>query len=221
MGRGRVSAQQQLPAMHGLLPLGPSGPFPRNSQPAWFFHEDGIVRAVNLREYQAALVETGTAEHAARDLVGRMASHGATRALWAGACGGKRGHIRVAWDVRVAVTTSPAAESVPAITGAQGRPVGAGAVPSLSARGGVLAAYTQALQPQKVRLPSSYGPNWSRALRLPARMQYHYTCVAYAALAVGTVGATVNVLADSLPAAEHGMRSLVDIVLVDIEASEG
>ena len=202
--------------MSGLLTLGRSGPFPANSQPDWFFHGDGIVRVLDMPGYAAALVDAGTADHVARDIVDRMRTHGAIGVLWAGAHGGKRGHIRSAWDVRVAVTTSPASEAVPAITGTQGRPVGAVAVPSLETRDGVLAAYTQPIQPRKIRLPSSQGPSWARALHLPAQMRHQYTRVAYAALAVETVGATVNVCADSLPVAEHAMRSLVDIALQDI-----
>jgi hypothetical protein len=204
--------------MHGLLRLGPSGPFPRDSQPAWFFHGDGFTRVMDVPGYKVALVELGMAEHAARDLVGRMHAQGAIGVLWAGAQGGERGHIRVAWDVRVAITTSPASEAVPAITGTLGRPVGAGAVPSLETRHGVLATYTHGMQPQKIRLPSAQGPRWSRALGLPAQIHYHFSRVAYAALAVENVGATVNVYASSLPAAEHAMRSLVDIVLQDIKS---
>jgi hypothetical protein len=83
----------------------------------------------------------------------------------------------------------------------------------------VLAAYTHRAQSQKVRLPSSAGPSWSRALRLPAKIHYHHTCVAYAALAAGYVGATVTVLADSLPSAEHRLRSLTGVVLNDIAMS--
>lgn len=204
--------------MHGILALGRSGPFPQDSQPHWFVHGDGLVRVLDMPGYAAALVEAGAADHVARDIVDRMQTHGATGVLWAGAQGGRRGHIRSTWDVRVAVTTSQAAEAVPAITGAQGRPVGAGAVLSLEGREGVLAAYTQVIQPQKIRLPSSKGPNWSRALHLPAQMHYHYSRAAYAALAVETVGATVNVFTDSLPVAEHALRSLVDIALQDITA---
>jgi hypothetical protein len=204
--------------MHGLLRLGPSGPFPRDSQPAWFFHGDGFTRVMDVPGYKVALVELGMPEHAARDLVGRMHAHGAAGVLWAGAQGGERGHIRVAWDVRVAITTSPASEAVPAITGALGRPVGAGAVPSLETRHGVLAAYTHGMQPQKIRLPSAQGPRWSRTLGLPAQIHYHFSRLAYAALALENVGATVNVYANSLPAAEHAMRSLVDIVLQDIKS---
>jgi hypothetical protein len=202
--------------MHGLLRLGPSGPFPRDSQPVWYFHGDGFTRVMDVAGYRAALVELGTPEHAARDLVGRMREHGATGVLWAGAQGGGRGHIRVAWDVRVAITSSPANEAVPAITGTLGRPVGAGAVPSLETRRGVLAAYTHGMQPQKIRLPSAQGPRWSRFLGLPAQIHYHFNRVAYAALAVENVGATVSVYADSLPAAEHAMRSLVDVVLQEL-----
>jgi hypothetical protein len=75
----------------------------------------------------------------------------------------------------------------------------------------MLAAYTHRAQSQKVRLPSSAGPSWSRALRLPAKIYYHYMCVAYAALAAGYVGATVTVLADSLPSAERRLRTLTEL----------
>jgi hypothetical protein len=207
--------------MHGLLSLGPSGPFVRDSHPAWFFHADGAVRVLDMPGYLSALVEGGMDSVVARDLIGRMQAHGATRILWAGAQGGRRGHLHTAWDVRVATTTTSATEAVAEITGGTHRPVGAAPVASLEGDQRVLAAYTHRAQSQKVRLPSSAGPSWSRALRLPAKIHYHYTCVAYAAVAAGNVGATVTVIADSLPSAEHRLRSLTDVVLGDIAMSTG
>jgi hypothetical protein len=202
--------------MHGLLSLGASGPFARDSHPAWFFHADGAVRVLDMPGYLSALVEDGMDSVIARDLVGRMQAHGATRILWAGAQGGRRGHLHAAWDVRVATTTTSATEAVAEITGGTHRPIGAAPVASLEGDQRVLAAYTHRAQPQKVQLPSSAGPSWSRTLRLPAKVHYHHTCVAYAALAAGYVGSTLTVLADSLPSAEHRLRSLTDVVLNDI-----
>jgi hypothetical protein len=202
--------------MHGVLSLGPSGPFARNSQPAWFFHGDGVVRVLDMSGYLAGLVEAGTDREAARDLVGRMRANGTNRILWARAEGGRRGHLHAAWDVRVATTTTPAMDAVKEITGSTHRPLGAAPVSSLEGHQGVLAAYTLQTQPQKVRLPSSAGPTWSRTLRLPAEIHYHYTCAAYAALAAGSVGATVTVMADSVPGAEHRLRSLTEAVFEDI-----
>lgn len=212
---------QQLPAMHGLLSLGPSGPFVRDSHPAWFSHSDGFVRVLDMPGYLSALVEGGMDSVAARDLLGRMQAHGATRILWAGAQGGRRGHLHSAWDVRVATTTTPAADAVAEITGGAHRSVGAEPVAPLEGDPRVLAAYTHRAQSQKARLPSSAGPSWSRALRLPAKITYHYRSVAYAALAAGSVGATVTVMADSLPGAEHRLRSVTDVVLNDITMSTG
>lgn len=202
--------------MHGVLSLGPSGPFARNSQPAWFFHGDGAVRVLDMSGYQSALVEAGIDRAASRDLVARMRANGTSRILWARGEGGRRGHLHAAWDVRVATTATPAIDAVGEITGSTHRPLGAAPVSSLEGHQGVLTAYTQRVQPQKVRLPSSAGPTWSRTLRLPSEIRYHYTCAAYAALAVGPVGATVTVMADSVPGAEHRLRSLTEVVLDDI-----
>jgi hypothetical protein len=68
-----------LPAMHGLLQLGPSGPFRHGSHPKWFFAEQRVVRILALDDYRSALVEDGVdASRVARDLTGWMSEIGST-----------------------------------------------------------------------------------------------------------------------------------------------
>ena len=208
--------ETRVPAMHRLVSLGPSGPFSKTSQPAWFFHGDGHVRYLDMECYRAGLIESGMPSHEANDAVGRMREHGARQLLWAMAHGGKGGHANVSWDVRVSATTSPAAEAVPAITGSSHLPLGASPISALADHDAVLVAYTYQLEPTKIRLPSALGPRWSRTLRLPAQIECHFTRGAFAALATGNVGATVVVCAGSLPAAEHGLRALVKALMSDV-----
>ncbi len=216
-----MSEPPPLPAMSGLLSLGPSGPFPHASQAAWYFDPRGHVRYLDMEGYLAGQLEAGVPRHVAEDTVARMRAHGAGRVLWAAAHGGKRGHAFVGWDVRVATTGMPAAEAVPAILAMGGIPLGATAVRQLEGRTGVLVAYTQPVEPQTIRLPASRGPRWSRAFGVPARIESHFTRAAFASLAIGHVGATINLSTESLTTAEQGLRTLVDVVLADLDTSAG
>ena len=204
--------------MHGLLSLGPSGPFSHTSQPAWFFPGAGLLRYLDVAGYQRALTELGEPDYVTADMAKRLRAEGASRVLWATAHGGKSGHAHVHWDVRVIRSESPAAEAVARIAGVMAGqcPLGTTPVEQLKPLPEVLAAYCAPVEPTKVKLPSSAGPRWARRLGLPVHIRYHFTRAAYAAIAAGHIGATVTVYADSLPSAEHGLRSLVDVVLDDL-----
>lgn len=202
--------------MHGILRLGPSGPFRRNSQPVWFFSGEGAVRILSSDEYRAALIEEGIDRHVATDLAHRMRACGAGPTLWAKAHGGRRGHFHTMWDVRVSTTNPPASEAVPTITGGTHVPLGASVVTSVQKQPDVLVAYRTKLEPTTVKFPASHGPRWSAALRLPAQIKQHATQLAYAALTNGHVGATVVVAAGGPGPVEHALESLVEVVRDDI-----
>lgn len=206
-----------VPPTRGLLRLGPAGPFPRSSHPAWFFSGDGPIRLLDLAGYRQAMIDAGLARNLAVDAVQRMALHGTGEVLWAGAQGGKRGHFHSSWEVRVFTTRMPAEKALPSLTGLGGLPLGATAVEALAVRPGVVLSYTGTCEPSVLRLPSEHGPRWSRALRIPAQIRCHYNRVAHASLAVGNVCAQITLLTESLPRAEHGLRSLVELVLRDLE----
>ena len=171
--------------------------------------------------YEQAMMEDGAPPHVAKDITSRLRAEGVRRVLWANAMGGRRGHSRVFWDVRVAATEAPAAEVLPSALALGQRPLGTTPVALLQDEPGVLAAYTQPSQPAKLRLPSAMGPPLGKALRLPARLQLHYTRVGHAAVTHEHLGATINVAGDGLPLVEHALRRLVDIVLDDFDEPDG
>ena len=204
--------------MHGLLSLGPSGPFVHTSQPAWFFPGQGLVRYLDVAGYQQALTEAGESEQVTADMARRLRAEGTSHVLWALAHGGKSGHAHVQWDVRAIRTENLAVEAVGNVTGvlAGSHPLGTTPIAQLVELPEVLAAYSTPLEPATVKLPSAVGPRWASRLGLPAKIRYHFTRAGYVAIAAGNVGATVTVLAGSLPVVEHGLRSLVKVVLDDL-----
>jgi hypothetical protein len=202
--------------MHGLLRLGPSGPFRESSQPAWFFSGQGAVRILSNGEYRSALIEDGIAPHVAADLVGRMTEFGSDSTLWARAHGGRRGHFHVMWDVRVSTTGPPASDAVPRVIGGVHTPLGAAPIGALEGAADVLVAYRARIEPTTIKLPPSHGPRWSAALRLASQIRNHATQCAYAVVTAGHVGATILVFAEGPGPAEHALRSLVDVVRADI-----
>lgn len=205
-----------LPAMYGLLALGPSGPFSESSQSGWFTHADGTVRCLGLAAYRDAMAADGlVAPHVVDDTVRRLAEHGCDRVLWACGNGGRRGHLNVSWDARVAITASPAEEAVPYVIGAgDHRPVGSEPVERLSGQPGVLQAFRYPMEKQRLKMPLP--GRVARALRLKGRVTLHHRQGAHASLAVGHVGATAGATAGSPVAVEEALSRLVAVLVADM-----
>jgi hypothetical protein len=202
--------------MHGLLALGPSGPFSEASEKAWFTHPDGAVRHLEMDAYRDAMITEGrTAPHLADDIVRRMRERGCDRVLWACGNGGRRGHLNVAWDARVAVTAMPAEQAVPYVIGAGGhRPVGSDIVERSVGQPGVLQAFRYPMEKQRLKVPLS--GRTARALRMKGRVTSHPTQAAHASLAVGHVGATAIVTAGDPAAVEGALARLVAVLVADM-----
>lgn len=207
--------------MAGLQGLGPAGPFPEGSQKRWFSHEDGHFRYLSMPSYRDQLIEIGTPEHVARDLVHRLTNCGAREVVWAHGQGGRRGHIRASWDVRVISTATPAADVLRDVVGILQDPLGSEPIAALRDAPDVVTAYSQHVPEHKLKLPSRFGPKWSRPLHLPAQLQSHVTRTAYIAMAEQGIGATVVVSAERLPAAEHGARMLLEVIRGDLLGEHG
>lgn len=207
-------------ALTGLRALGDAGPFAVDDQPGWFTL-DGVVRDLDLDAYGRAVEDTGATRPQAEDLVARMRGAGIDRVVWFGAQGGRRGHVRSSWDVRIAVGTEPAVDAVPRITALGGLPLGATALavedPVRAATSVVvLQAYTMPVEPEVRRFPASTGGRWARTFRVPQQLTDHATSMGYAALACGPVGATVLVRTTSAEVTRSALRRLVHVTATDL-----
>lgn len=155
------------------------------------------------------------APHVADDTVRRMAEHGCDRVVWGCGNGGRRGHINVSWDARVAVTASPAEEAVPYVIGiGDHRPVGSDTVERLVGQPGVLQAFRYPMEKQRFRTPPP--GRTAQALRMKGRVRFHHRQGAHASLAVGHVGATAIVTAGSPEAVEEALSRLVAVLVTDM-----
>lgn len=216
--------EQRLP-LTGLRALGDTGPFAPDDERRWFTLDDGVVSDLDLDAYRRAVEDTGATRPQADDLVARMRAAGIDRVVWFGAQGGRRGHARSSWDVRIAVGTEPAVDAVPRITALGGLPLGAVALPTddqvLAATSvKLLQAYTMPVEPEVRRLPPSAGNRWARALHLPQQVKDHATSIGDAALAHGPIGATVLVRTMSPAITEAALRRLLDVTAADLRAAE-
>ena len=166
---------------------------------------------MGLARYHQVMVEAGYAPQTARDVADRLREHGCERIFWDGACGGRRGRVNASWDVRVATTDTPASESVPAITSMGPLAPGTDPLPLLVGHPGVLQAYSMPAQPFRQTIKPTWG--------IPRRLSINVQFAAYAAIAIGHVGATITVLSGNRPATESAIAYLTDLVLRDIETA--
>lgn len=75
-----------------------------------------------MPSYRDQLVEIGTPENVARDLVHRLSGCGAREVVWAHGQGGRRVHVHASWDVRVIATVATAADVLRDVVGVGARP---------------------------------------------------------------------------------------------------
>ena len=206
---------RSLPSLNNLEALESSGPFPKASEPRWF---DGNAPAwLGMREYQSKMASLGSPPEVAAAIVASLRQHGCEQLYWRTAIGGRRGRTRAFWDVRVAATDTPAGHAVPdVISLSASPPPGATTLAVLADHPNVLQAYSQST-PERQTV-------WSRRpilgghANVRAYNHLDYTHTAFAALAIGHFGSTVNVGATSRTAAEASLAHLVDLVLRDLNA---
>jgi hypothetical protein len=186
--------------------LGVSGPFEHASVPKWFHPPSSHLRLLTLEEYAHALIEDGQSDAAAGDMKQRLYENGASRVAWATASGGRRGHLRKTWDVRMIDTESPGVQSLKSVIGVDGDtvPLGARELTTLRGRDGVVQAYTMPISAQKVVLPNRIIRN---------RVKLHYSVIAYAALAVANSAATIWAASDDPAEARSALILLTDLML--------
>ena len=197
--------------MTNLLAMAPSGPFPRASQPRWFTNDELWL---GLRNYEKAMIDNGTSVEAAKDILARLRQHGCERIFWREAQGGRRGRMSAMWDVRVAATSTPAEEAVPAVISMGPLAPGATALRVLSEHPAVLQAYSEPIAPQRI-----YGrrPILGSRFTIKVHVDSNWTYRAFAALARGHIGATISTAAESQTQAEAAMSQLVEVALRDID----
>jgi hypothetical protein len=189
--------------MKGLRALGASGPFAEDRVKHWSYD----CRVLGMQAYKEAMIVLGTPKHLATATVERLRDHGCQQMLWAFAYGGRGNRIQLIWDVRVARLQAPAAEAVPAVLSLGPIPLGASAVQQLEGQDAVLRAFSQPEEPSQGRRVWGIGP------------RTHLVCrgSAYAALAVGHVGATALLYAKDAGDAEAALVRLVGVILADLD----
>jgi hypothetical protein len=169
---------------------------------------------MSIGRYERTMIELGTDPDVAGDTVARMRSHGCEHVFWAGANGGRRGHVRASWDVRVATTASAATLAVPAIISLGPIRPGHRELPALQAHPAVLRAESATTTPAEHR---GKRPVLGSRFRVTTSVRHEVTHYAFAALAAGQVGATCTAGAGSRAAADAALTTLVELLLQDLD----
>lgn len=192
------------------------GPFPRDG--AWRWLEEDRDRWMGLMAYQQAMVDNGIPEAVALAIVSRLGSHGCEQVYWRAGAGGFIRSISVWWDVRVAVTHTPAAEAVRDVTAMGPTPVGATPLSFIERHPAVLQAYTSPVlhMQLKQRVRALDG-----RIAVPGRATATTRAdhAAYAALAVGHIGATITTAHRTRSDAQESLVRLVELALRDLEST--
>lgn len=199
--------------MTNIRGLDPWGPFERKSQHRWIGNRPAQYD-LDMAAYQQAFIDTGAPPEVARAIVARLQQHGCEQIFWRFANGRRFGRLNAFWDLRVATTTTPAHQAVPAVTSMGPTPPGAIPLDFLSHHRAVLQAYSTPAQTHKVRATRQI---LGARTPLTGTATTRFSHTAYAALAVGHIGATLSTGAQSQTTAEAALGLLADLLLRDID----
>jgi hypothetical protein len=212
-----------VPTLTRVIALGASGPFEASEHPLWVHPLPAHIRVLDPSAYHQAMVEDGHDATMAERVVDLMRRSGVEEILWATAHGGKRGHFYRHWDIRVARPDGDArqvVEEVVSEAGVRGPLVRGGFLESVKNKASVIAAATDEVPKSKVRVDRDAKPRWAQLLRLPMEVTMHDRHMAYVAVAIGSVGATISVAAPTASEADAAIGRLFNLLRADIASQD-